>query len=170
MDNIISLNWVETNGGPIVVLPNNLLNQWKGQENNNGISDYSRACAVSDYILQISIGTGFGLVLGGDPCPTTVFTSPMSGHLVIARWVWAESDESAQKFLISTDFSMFNGYVIEFENDSSEISFIDSAYSDLQRFECLLNHNLVSGHYLIETFDFRPDPKTWFVIHIFKQS
>lgn len=164
-----TLKWIETNGGPIVILPRSLKEYWSGQQvDSSGLSDYDRACNVINYIDKITVGSGIGFVLGGDPCPTAALISPVSGHFIIARWVWAESDDEAEKILTSSDLSIIRGDLLDCSIGCTEIILADSAFDGMSKYFCLSTHEINAGNYIIETFDYKPNQNTWFIIHIFK--
>ncbi len=165
------LTWVESLGGPLLILPENLYGYWNGQDSEkNDVSDYLRACDANDYLELIEVGEKFGLVLGGDPCPTTIFKSPITNHLIVARWIWAETDESAQKTLFSANFINCAGEDLNFDITSPKLFLLDPVYSCKEKHGILLEQEIDIGKYVIRTFDFKPDANTWFVIHIFLRA
>ena len=64
-----SLEWIESNGGPLLFAPKSALPKWCGnrQSISGSTTDYQRACSVKDEIDVISIGLSQALVLGGEP-------------------------------------------------------------------------------------------------------
>jgi len=91
--------WVGGSGaGPLLLLPARLLRDWAGAAvptarppGSPAARDYDRACAVGD-VGTIRVGPGRGLVLGGDPLPTTWVVRGEGGLLV--RWLAAEDETS----------------------------------------------------------------------------
>jgi hypothetical protein len=68
------LTWTESNGGPLLLLPESLLPSWRGVPHDaDGVvsGDYGRACAVEGYAGVIPVADGVGLVLGGMLMPST---------------------------------------------------------------------------------------------------
>ncbi|QGV78629.1 Imm21 family immunity protein [Streptomyces ficellus] len=72
-------DWVESMGGPLIVLPVSALDTWRGctesgmvMADGDGPDDYDRACAVDDLAAVIAVGEeGAGaLVLGDEPATT----------------------------------------------------------------------------------------------------
>jgi len=102
-------------GGPHLLLPVALGPAWRGTPESGDIldpsSDYGRACAVSDAIAVIRVGTGQAVVLGGSPplSSWTLATDPLSFVVfVLTDWVVddlsellgpATSELSAARFL-----------------------------------------------------------------------
>jgi hypothetical protein len=60
------LDWVACDGGPHLFAPRDLAASWHATE-----AEYAAACAVSDVLGMIPVGSGFGLVLG-DEVPMSV--------------------------------------------------------------------------------------------------
>jgi hypothetical protein len=100
-----SIEWVYSNGGPLVVAPAEIASSWRGIEGGSdgedgpgesASDDYARACTVRDYLGTLPVGSGTVLILGGDePYPTGFVATPEGGILV--RWAWANSIEDAQR-------------------------------------------------------------------------
>ncbi|MFJ9417241.1 Imm21 family immunity protein [Streptomyces sp. NPDC101227] len=91
------LEWVESMGGPLIVLPVSALQDWGGctEEgliigDSDDVDDYDRACAVEDLAAVIDAGaTGArALVLGDEPATTCYLPER---HAFI-RWLAADSD------------------------------------------------------------------------------
>jgi hypothetical protein len=81
--------WIQSNGGPLLLLPAELLRHWGGA----ATSDYERACAVREEIAELKVGNGVGLVLGVEPHQTAWVPRDDGGLLV--RWVYAEREAEA---------------------------------------------------------------------------
>ncbi|MGW8437830.1 Imm21 family immunity protein [Nocardiopsis sp. NPDC055879] len=83
--NGVPVEWIGTLGGPLIVIPCDLLESWNGSED----GDYERACKVESYAGVISVGGGEALVLGGTPD----LTAYIPYHRSFVRWGAAESEE-----------------------------------------------------------------------------
>ncbi|CAM5463712.1 hypothetical protein SSPIM334S_01407 [Streptomyces spiroverticillatus] len=87
--------WVESLGGPLIVVPVSVLPAWHGSTSSESTTppdDYDRACAVDD-ALSAAIpvhGTGVqALVLADEPATTCYLPE----HRAFLRWLGAESTE-----------------------------------------------------------------------------
>ncbi|MEW2562630.1 Imm21 family immunity protein [Streptomyces griseorubiginosus] len=89
--------WVESMGGPLVVVPVSALAAWRGCTDTGIIvgdgtvpDDYDRACAVDDLAGLIPVGKGgaHALVLGDEPSTTCYLPE----HRAFLRWLAADSD------------------------------------------------------------------------------
>ncbi|WP_406738219.1 immunity 21 family protein [Streptomyces sp. NBC_00853] len=82
------VDWVESGGGPLVVVPAEALTRWEGADSEGPESDYDRACAVVGFTGLLAVGPSHVLVLGDEPSSTAFL--PEYGAFV--RWVAAESE------------------------------------------------------------------------------
>ncbi|MFD8074039.1 Imm21 family immunity protein [Streptomyces sp. NPDC059718] len=89
--------WVESMGGPLIVVPVSALSAWGGCTEQGMVvgdgdvpDDYDRACAVDDLAGVIPIGDdgGQGLVLGDMPARTCY----LPAHRAFLRWGGADSE------------------------------------------------------------------------------
>ncbi|MDT0466630.1 Imm21 family immunity protein [Streptomyces gibsoniae] len=96
----LGLTWVQSMGGPLIVVPMSALHQWGGCTEDGVIvdgsdqpDDYDRACAVEEYAEVMSLG-GTGttsapvLVLGDEPATTCYLPE----QRIFLRWLAADSD------------------------------------------------------------------------------
>ena len=66
------LKWIDTTGGPHVLIPQELVAHWKGvtgwfdNADPHDQSDYARACRVTSWLGMVSCGAGCAVVLSGD--------------------------------------------------------------------------------------------------------
>src|SRR4051794_7920618 len=81
----MGLDWFD-DGAIQILLPDGLLGEWHGIDS----SDYDRACSASgDWLNQLPVGDGIGLVLGGDP--GMVLVAPdLEEDAVLVRWVYGD--------------------------------------------------------------------------------
>ncbi|MEV8395185.1 MULTISPECIES: Imm21 family immunity protein [unclassified Streptomyces] len=90
------LAWVQSMGGPLIVIPASAVDQWGGCTENGIIvggtevpDDYDRACDVESWAGIIDVGAeASGLVLADEPA-TTCYLSEQN---VFVRWLAADSD------------------------------------------------------------------------------
>ncbi|MFI5527875.1 Imm21 family immunity protein [Kitasatospora sp. NPDC051853] len=90
--------WVDSMGGPLIVVPVSALEQWDGCTETGMIvgdgdqpDDYDRACAVGDLAEVISLtghSTVSALVLGDEPSSTCYIAE----RRAFVRWLAADSD------------------------------------------------------------------------------
>src|SRR5947209_6469559 len=87
------MNWIESAGGPLILIPRAVLGQWGGASLQTPMvgDDYGRACAVRDYLGKIPVSDSFALVLGDTPDRNTVLE--IEPGTAILRWGYADSEE-----------------------------------------------------------------------------
>ena len=78
----------------MILIPQSVLSEWHGASLETPMvgDDYQRACAISNYLGEIRVGGGTGLVLGDTPDRTTVIESELGPALL--RWGSADSEEA----------------------------------------------------------------------------
>lgn len=86
--------WVESGGGPLVVVPETSLREWRGvdPDDMNDDDDAARACAVEGLAGVVAVGRNGAqaLVLGDDPA-STCYVPEMRAFV---RWNAARNAES----------------------------------------------------------------------------
>jgi hypothetical protein len=100
------LHWVETLGGPHLVLPEKHAVAWEGGAIPSGgrvvqasfrcnpgspATDYDRACSVEGWLGVIAVGKGMALVLHGDDSIAAYFRTARGQHYLL-RWHYAPSE------------------------------------------------------------------------------
>jgi len=176
------LQWVESAGGPLLLLPQDLLGFWEGVNtppnfrnvsaefrwNETGIAtDSDRACDVNDYVGLIDVGPGKGLVLGDEPLATTWISSPSGNGGILVRCRFSESDEEIQEVLNSqlNAKSWVEGPVLTL--DGSPLVLFDAAASGT-RIESRLVAHLPKGTYRVGTLDYTPHAEVSLLLHRLK--
>ncbi|MGY1550015.1 Imm21 family immunity protein [Streptomyces sp. MN6] len=90
------LAWVQSMGGPLIVIPASAVDQWGGCTEDGLIvggtevpDDYDRACDVEGWAGIVDVGAAAsGLVLADEPATTCY----LSEQTVFVRWLAADSD------------------------------------------------------------------------------
>lgn len=82
------VEWMESSGGPLIVVSDAALPSWCGSDSAEPEADYDRACDIDDRIGLIPVGGEAALVHAGDPASTAFL--PERGLFV--RWCAAESE------------------------------------------------------------------------------
>jgi len=96
-----AMQWVESKGGPLVLLEQARLSEWSGARGR----DYESACTVTDEIGTVAIAGRDVLVLGDQPHRTSWLSDSHGGLLV--RWVYADSERSVLGALSSLPEELF---------------------------------------------------------------
>jgi len=162
------LEWIESEGGPLLLAPRSRLRDWSGIDvrESESQSDYDRACAITDEVGIISIGDGSAVVLGDMPDRTALVTEHAATDVFIVRWRCAASEESllAALFADSSIQRLPYADACWMATGAEEYMLFDSAYNGAE-IERYLSVSLQAGGYSIETCEFKPDKATNAVVH-----
>lgn len=121
------MSWVESAGGPLLLIPASLLHGWEGGNGSGrAATDYDRACDVEGYVGVIPVGEGQGLVLGDMPMPVAWW--PDSGGILV-RWMAADSEGAVIELLKALPDSLGWETEVSIELTSDEeLILFDAAY------------------------------------------
>ncbi len=89
--------WIESTGGPLIVVPRACSAEWKGITN----SDYDEACGVTGYLNVLNRHWGQVLVLGDEPMSTCVIQRPEG--LAVVRWMYGPSEGELLNVALTAD-------------------------------------------------------------------
>ncbi|MFF2146717.1 Imm21 family immunity protein [Kitasatospora sp. NPDC058190] len=156
-----AVTWVESLGGPLIVVPEVVLETWSGSAGNgDAVDDYDRACAVEGHIGLVRVGSAEGLVLGDEPASTAYL--PARG--VFVRWSAAESEEA---MLGRVDAAM---RAASWEPELTwqvpgPVVLFDSAWAGEEcRQQDHVRVDLDAGAYAVRAAYVEPDPQTWLTL------
>ena len=174
------LQWVQSNGGPLLVLPRALLEGWEGTEeperyrgvearsrwNPEGpATDYDRACDVTDLVGTVPVGSGEGLVLGDEPLATTWWPSEAVQGGLLVRWEYAEADAMVRRWISAVPAHLAWAPGVRFRFDEGPLVLFDSAEPGLDPLGVRLEITLEAGTYEVQTTRWRPDASTSLLLH-----
>ncbi|MBX3208055.1 MAG: hypothetical protein KF764_23615 [Labilithrix sp.] len=91
------MNWIESSGGPLVLLPRSLRTEWKGVAGD----DYEDACGEDDYLGVLRRKWGVAIVLGDEPFRTAVIQR--ADGPAIVRWMYAPTADQLLELAIHVD-------------------------------------------------------------------
>jgi hypothetical protein len=180
--------WLNTTGGPIVILPVAELKNWSGcfsvksgetEENvfvyendflNPELTDYGKACEIEDYIGIFDFGKDKAIVLNDLPLPTCVET--LEKDVFIVRWFYAENDEIVKSYLKSDELKKLSNWTLKETIYVKNVDYVmfDSADAGFDVSENdVVYFNLETGQYRLKTTEFNPDNKTFLLIYKFEK-
>ena len=162
--------WVATGGGPLIVVPESVLESWNGADAEDGDEldddieeepgDYGRACAVGGYAGVIDVGGTPALVLGDDPAATTFVPE----HSLFLRRLAADSEEAALGAL-GRAMEVAGWEEATHWDVPGPVVLFDSAFSaaDLGSTSSL-RVDLAPGRYRVASASVEPDDDTWLLL------
>jgi hypothetical protein len=173
--------WVNSTGGPLVVLDRGWLGHWGGVESRSAASgpptDYDRALAlVREPVAAIRVGPGQGAVLGDEEPFQTAWYRPVGpddAAGVLVRWRYAESEgEVASRLAALPAGARWRESGVRLPSPTGDLVLFDSSAAGSKlRFERVhgiyeaLSIAVAPGTYAFETAEYRPDPLTWLTLH-----
>lgn len=159
------MQWIESGGGPLVVVPQTHLGRWGGVDcrSTDDTSDYDRACEVSDDVAVIRVADTEALVLGDEPFRTTWLPNEKGGFLV--RWVYADKEESISEFLSAPSLEeALSASGVSFTTPGMCVLFDSAEPGDDIRGDSM-TLALKPGTYAIKSAIVNPSAEVRFVIH-----
>ena len=103
-----ALRWIETTGGPHLLIAEELLAYWRGidgwrnHRDPTDRSDYSRACRITTWLGPIACHDGTALVLSGDVGPIAWTPNPSESGGYLLQWLGVD-DESLIEAILQSD-------------------------------------------------------------------
>jgi hypothetical protein len=155
----MSLTWLETEGGPFIVVPRTALSHWSGTEGDD------RACEVMDLVGVYELPEGAeALVLGDEPLSTAYLPE----HRVLVRWCYAESEEGVAEIILAgiPTAEWDEGPVL---STTGELVMFDAAYfgTEVGTLTDSTVLELGAGRYRVDSASIEPDQLTSFRVHRF---
>lgn len=160
--------WIQSDGGPLVLMEKGSLNLWGGSlgtDNSSAITDYDKACLINDYLGQLEVGSYSALVLNDEPL-RTAYWKINSEKVVFIRWRWANNEkdiiESLPEALGRDDWEQSE---IQISFSTEDLILFDASYS-AEEIEIFLDLNLSRGTYYTQTLLFEPNGETSVILHL----
>ncbi|CAL9325002.1 Imm21 family immunity protein [Streptomyces sp. SudanB91_2054] len=156
----MSLTWLDTEGGPFIVVPRTALAHWSGTE-----GDYDRACEVMDFVGVLELlGGAEALVLGEEPLSTAYLPE----HRALVRWHYAESGKGVADIIRTglPNAEWEEGPVL---STTGELVMFDAAYfgTKVGTLTDSTTVDLAAGRYRVESAAIEPNNLTSFRVHRF---
>jgi hypothetical protein len=156
------MKWVDSEGGPLVLMGEALLSNWRGCFGPaRGSTDYDRACQVDDYVGVIDVGNGKGLVLGDEPMPTAWV--PRANGGILARVGYTPSKKATEQQLAQLGDIAFQPAGLRIPLAARNLLF-DSALAGTDARQEGLLVQLEEGLYQVGVSDHRPTTDMWLVL------
>ncbi len=175
------LKWIDSEGGPLILLPQNLLDYWLGiippsddrqirttfQWDPNGLAtDYDRACDVQGYVEPLEVAFGHALVLGNEPFSTTWWPISNDTGGILVRWVEANDVLEVTRALEALPISLFPKPKISIQFSDQTLYLFDSATPGTEVPDNIhLKITLNEGVYSVSTFEYKPSNTVWLILH-----
>ncbi|MBI4854578.1 MAG: hypothetical protein HY819_22495 [Acidobacteria bacterium] len=184
-----NLKWINSSGGPLVLIPKHLSYFWMGYYFNLNDSlvspfeitseeltnlhlatsktDYDRACEIEEYLAPIRVDSGIGLVITGEICPTSWWQEEFGGMLV--RINYASDANKMPNYLTNLPDSIWEKENFCFDLQDDHLLLFDSVEYG-KDISDLLEITLQPSNYQIFTANYSPNSETALIIHKFTKA
>ncbi|MCE9581255.1 MAG: immunity 21 family protein [Planctomycetes bacterium] len=162
----MSLTWVNSYGGPLVLVPKGLVSSWRGVTGSSTGSrknDYERACEVMDWAGIVPVFAASALVLANERTPTTWWPNARGGFLVC--WHCAEDEESVVSHLRNGMPPIFEATGLTIQIPPEGALLFDSAEPGSDIRGDRLEIKPVPGVVKVETLMWEPDDLTSLLLY-----
>ncbi|MGJ4993458.1 Imm21 family immunity protein [Bradyrhizobium sp. HKCCYLS3077] len=150
--------WVETTGGPHLLIPAECVSDWRGIEGWSDHddpadqSDYARACRVTNWLGAINCGQGVAVVLSGDAGDVAWYAEDRDDGGFLVQWIGVNDEgligPALQTSQLRADLDGPEAERLEFETGVSGVMWlIDAADSGEDRRSNHLTLALRRGRY-----------------------
>lgn len=165
--------WVWTDGAPLILLQDDLLAEWHGNDPNpssndrTAATDYDRACEVQDYVGVIPVGRGTALVLGDEPMDATWWPSRDLAEGLIVRVSYSAGDEAVTRIIESLRLESLVDTGVRMIVTSSRLRLFDSVYAGTEeRVRVgMLMVSIPIGSYVVHSAVLREPGSHMIVVH-----
>lgn len=160
MTKYVFSDWLNSSGGPLVVMEEGKAPLWTGA--GGSPSDYDRACQSADYASKLLVHSSEILVLGDEPLQTAIATS--NDRQLIVRWKWADSESDVRDAIDQLDLSavdVIEKLVVDWK-DQALVMF--DAAETFDPAQCR-RFSTRSGPNEVSTFICAPSPRTSILVH-----
>ncbi|MFJ9948745.1 Imm21 family immunity protein [Kitasatospora sp. NPDC091207] len=157
----VQVRWVESLGGPLVVVPESALDAWSGSAGGGGpVDDYDRACAVEGLTGLLPVGPSDALVLADEPASTAW----LAERGLFVRWSAAESEEA---LLASVDAALLAACwdpEVIWQVPGPAVLFDAAWTGEESGREEHVRIDLTAGRHAVRAAYVEPDPQTWLTL------
>lgn len=164
---IAGLRWIDSLGGPLLLLDRQWLPHWRGYlgpSSDESGSDYARACAIDETLGILPIGPGQGLILGDEPLSTAWLPLPGLRGGLIVRWRWAPDEAAVLAALPRLPSVMWLSNNLTLPLPTGQAVLFDTTDSG-ERIGANLSLTLDPGVYSVDTADYAPDATISLLLH-----
>ncbi|XUM23238.1 Imm21 family immunity protein [Bradyrhizobium oligotrophicum S58] len=129
--------WIDTTGGPHLLIPAEQLPNWRGIEGWSDVgdpadqSDYARACRVTTWLRSIACGDGAAVVLSGDVGDVAWYGDGRNDCGFLVQWIGVDDerliDLALRALLLRDDLCGSDAERLEFETGASGVMWLIDA-------------------------------------------
>lgn len=160
-----ALSWLDTGGGPFVLIQSKAAALWRGLRNVELDSDFDRACDVEDYLDLVPFPGGDALVLADAPFPTAVLAGPTFGGVYLIRRLWGDEDDQATLDAVhDLRADTWNTESLVFDAGDGDCRLFDAVHPGGAAPETL-HFQIAPGRHSIQTADVQEEEALCLMVH-----
>lgn len=159
-----TIAWLDTGGGPFVLMPDEVSRSWGGITSRQKPSHYDIAAGVTNYLEVIDVAGNDALVLGDAPYRTAWLPQPAQGGGYIVRVLWASDEDDVQRAIADVGVDGWSDEGVAIDVGSGKMVMFDAA-DRIGQALVRLRFELAPGRYVLATQDLQPSEATCLMIH-----
>ena len=158
------MHWIESAGGPLVIVPERSLGAWHGADGPDVTeTHYESACAVADYVGLVRLDGAQAVVLGDEPL-RTAWRPGASGGLLV-RWIAAPSEADVERALATLPDILPWEQVLDFDHPGGTLVLFDAAVPGAELPDDHLRLDLPAGRWTLGLSAYHPDDDVALLLH-----
>ena len=158
------MHWIESAGGPLVLVPERSLAAWKGADGPSPTgTHYERACAIEDFVGLVPLETGAGVVLGDEPLRTAWRPTTAGGLLV--RCIAAPSERDVEAALETLPEGLPWESMLDFHHPGGALLLFDAAFAGSELPDDHLRLDLPAGRWTLDLSAYHPSDDVALMLH-----
>jgi hypothetical protein len=163
------LLWIESLGGPLILLDRQWLPAWRGYPDptlpfDEPGTDYARACAIDTALGSLAVGQGCSLVLGDEPLATAWWPRPEFGGGIVVRWRFAPDEAAVVAALSRLPLVAWARSTFALPLPTGRAVIFAAAYGG-EAIEASLSLHLTPGTYRADTAEYAPGTEMALLLH-----
>ena len=163
------MHWIESAGGPLVLVPERSLGSWKGADGpHGGETHYESACAVADYLGLVPLQGGDAIVLGDEPLRTAWRPADAGGMLV--RWIASPAEDDVERALATLPEGLPWENVLDFHHAGGALMLFDAAVPGDELPPDHLRLDLPAGRWTVGLSAYHPSDDVALMLHRLSRS
>jgi hypothetical protein len=166
------MKWINSTGGPLICAEERISTNWMGVKGLSSVgdasskTDYSRACAIKDYVGVIPCGIGYVLVLGDEPLQSA-FLLTEAKQIAIVRWMYAKPGEDVASVVTSLCNTVEISKRVVFDIKEGMLVMFDSSFDGSTKTVDFMQTEIKIGQYEITAERIEVKNKYSFLVHRF---
>ena len=158
------MHWIESAGGPLVLVPERAVDAWKGADGPSPSgTHFEQACAIEDYVGLVPLGRDAAVVLADEPLRTAWRPAGTGGLLV--RCIAAPSEADVDRALATLPEGLPWETMLDLEHPGGALLLFDAAFAGEELPPDHLRLELPAGRWALELSAYHPSDDVALMLH-----